>query len=168
MTAEKLALAHPYVKSAALFTHAGELAIAVVPELYSSAVEIRDHLWREMAGDAPTLVILVAELPVGADGAVRQDLLSRRVGTLEPGELSRYAEPAGEVERALQRIVAEAVGVERVGVLDDLIDLGGDSLAVVRVSALISERLGAEIPLEAVFEASTVRGIARLVEREQP
>ncbi|MCG5214611.1 phosphopantetheine-binding protein [Streptosporangium soli] len=160
MTPEKVASTHPYVKKAASFIHDGELAIAVVPDLYASAVEIREHLWRELRDDAPELVALVEELPDDAG------LLSERVAALDPGELSRYVEAAGDVERRLQGIVAEVLEAERVGVLDDLIDLGADSLTVVRMSTLISERLGAEISLEAVFDASTIRALARLVEHQ--
>ncbi|MFC4118851.1 phosphopantetheine-binding protein [Nonomuraea zeae] len=157
--ADRIAIEHPYVLAAASFDHRGEFAIAVVPELYACAVEIREHLWQAMGADAPTLVALVDELPDG------DEALSDAVSVLDDGVLSRYVEAGGETERLLQRIVAECVEADRVGVLDDFIDLGGDSLSVVKVSALIRARLGADLSLEAVFDASTVRDLALLVEQ---
>lgn len=50
-----------------------------------------------------------------------------------------------------------------VGPADDLYDLGFDSLLIIQVAARIRERLGADPPLAAYFEAGTVAELAATV-----
>jgi acyl carrier protein len=155
------AITHSDVEDAVAAVVDGELVLAVVPRMYASAVDIRDYVWRAVGDDnAPALVALVPVLPADIDA------LREAIPTLEPTQVSRYVEARDELERQLRDIVAEAVQAPRVGALDDFIDLGGDSLSAVTLSTLVHERLGADLLLENVFEASTVRGIAEAVRRQ--
>jgi acyl carrier protein len=73
----------------------------------------------------------------------------------------RYTPPRTAVESALAEIWAEALLVDRVGLHDDFLELGGDSLVGAQLVARMYERLGIEIPLESLFQRGT---IAELVE----
>ncbi|MFC6080602.1 condensation domain-containing protein [Sphaerisporangium aureirubrum] len=83
-----------------------------------------------------------------------------------PAAVEGPARPAAEVvvDEALAaeagRIWCEVLGVPRAEPDANLFELGGDSLAVTRIAALVKERLGVEIPAWAVFEAPTVTGLA--------
>ena len=155
--AEDLARSHPDVKDATVLALDGEAVLVVVPALFASAVEIRDHVWATLGEDSPRTVALVTELPQNVGE------LSTILPTLPDTQRSRYEEPADTLETQLRDIVQESVRARRVGALDDFVDLGGDSLSAVTLSTLIQERLGADLRLEKVFEASTVRGLAAAV-----
>ena len=47
--------------------------------------------------------------------------------------------------------------------MDSFFDLGGHSLKITKLQALIHQRLGVQVPLAAVFRSPTVRGLARVL-----
>ncbi|HKV11543.1 MAG TPA: SDR family NAD(P)-dependent oxidoreductase, partial [Thermoanaerobaculia bacterium] len=76
---------------------------------------------------------------------------------------SAYAEPRDATERALAAIWQDLLGLERVGIDDNFFDLGGHSLLATQVVSRVHEELGADVSLEAFFEAPTISGFARAV-----
>ncbi len=66
-----------------------------------------------------------------------------------------------ETERQLADIWKEVVKVDAIGATDNFFDLGGHSLSVTKLVALIHQRLGIDLPLGTVFKAQTVREMAR-------
>ncbi len=63
-------------------------------------------------------------------------------------------------ERQIAWIFGELLGVEKVGRHDDFFALGGDSLLATRVLSRLRDQLGVKIPLERVYAAPTVAGLA--------
>jgi hypothetical protein len=57
------------------------------------------------------------------------------------------------------------LGLPAVGIDEDLFALGGHSLMVPKIAALVAERTGVEVPLREIFLAPTAAGIARAVRR---
>ena len=68
-------------------------------------------------------------------------------------------------EAALLGLWAALLGRRDIGPDDDFFALGGHSLLATRLVAAIADRLGVELPLISVFEAPTIRQLARRVER---
>ncbi|KQU49397.1 non-ribosomal peptide synthetase [Rhodococcus sp. Leaf278] len=93
-----------------------------------------------------------------------------------PGKIDRAALPAPTVSTqafvepatATERIVAEAFTVvldtEPVGAGDDFFALGGTSLSATRVIAHINDAAGTALPVRALFESTTVRLLAVVVD----
>ncbi|HEY2576395.1 MAG TPA: amino acid adenylation domain-containing protein, partial [Streptosporangiaceae bacterium] len=92
------------------------------------------------------------------------------------GKLDKAALPAPEalplagsraardpVEAALCSMFADLLGVAQVGAEDGFFELGGDSLLATRLVARVRSVLGAEVRVQAFFEAPTPAGVARLV-----
>ena len=68
--------------------------------------------------------------------------------------------PVGPIETTLAEIWCEVLDLERVGRHQDFFALGGHSLLAARVASRLRRRLGAELPLRAIFETRTVAALA--------
>ncbi|HYO14191.1 MAG TPA: amino acid adenylation domain-containing protein, partial [Thermoanaerobaculia bacterium] len=109
----------------------------------------------------PAAFVVLAAMPMTPTGKVD------RQGLPEPGrsrpELDAvYAPPRDEREAALARIWGELLGIDSVGVHDDLFELGGHSLLASQIVTRVRQELGVDLPLPEVFERPTV---AALTER---
>jgi thioesterase domain-containing protein/acyl carrier protein len=74
------------------------------------------------------------------------------------------AAPRGEREEAIAGVWRSILGVERVGRHDDFFELGGSSLAGVRLGSRLREALGVELPSGFLLESATVAELAERVE----
>ncbi|HEX9671406.1 MAG TPA: beta-ketoacyl synthase N-terminal-like domain-containing protein, partial [Thermoanaerobaculia bacterium] len=74
-----------------------------------------------------------------------------------------FVPPASDFERAIAEIWQEMLGVEQVGRHDNFFDLGGNSLAGLRVTRRLKDRLGADVSEVSLYEAPTVAALARLL-----
>ncbi len=90
------------------------------------------------------------------------DLIGLSVLGAKP--FARSVAPRDGAEATLATIWGDVLGVEHVGVDDDLFDLGGSSLDAARIAARIFDELGVELSPGAVLDASTVAELAATVE----
>ncbi len=69
--------------------------------------------------------------------------------------------PRNALESDLASLWSEILGVAAVGVEDNFFDLGGDSIAAVRLTTRVQQLLDDGVMLAAVFEAPTINAYAR-------
>jgi amino acid adenylation domain-containing protein/FkbH-like protein len=72
-----------------------------------------------------------------------------------------FVAPRSPQEEAVARIWAEHLGLDEVGVFEDFLDLGGDSLRAVQVLAALGTQFDVELSIYEFFEEPTVAGVAR-------
>jgi aryl carrier-like protein len=73
------------------------------------------------------------------------------------------AAPADEREETMAAIWREVLGRDDLSVHDNFFQLGGNSLAVMKVLARLWRRHRVRITVQAFFEQPTIRGLARQV-----
>ena len=73
---------------------------------------------------------------------------------------SSHVAPTNELQRQLCAILAEVLGLERVGIRDDFFALGGNSMLLMTVAQKIRERLGVNYPIRHFYVAGTVERLA--------
>lgn len=100
-----------------------------------------------------------------------------RQGALEPMRLAAQAPPPAALSPAhgpdaalidtLSALWCDVLGLEVLEPDANFFDLGGDSLLATQLVSRLRTRLGIELPIRALFESPTVRGLARLVVQAQ-
>lgn len=161
---EDMLTRRPDVEDAVVVDYAepGPVLVMVRPREFCSGPEIRDECAAALGGAAAAdrvTVALVTRIPrVPGEFPDAATILADAVGVF------RYEPPQSDAERWMADLWSETLGRTRTGMLDDFLDLGGDSLVAVRLVARIEEELGVAIDLASFFGAPSVRAVVGLVE----
>ncbi len=103
-------------------------------------------------------------LPLTPTGKLDRAALREKSEHLEP-ETVGYQEPRNPLEEQLCDLWCELLDVARVGVFDELLQLGCNSLIAITAVARLRKRYGVDIPPVAVLgDQATVAGLAREIE----
>jgi acyl carrier protein len=112
----------------------------------------------------PAAFVTMDSLPLGPNGKVdRSQLPSPADRNILRDE--NFISPRNPTEEQIAAIIAELLGLERVGVNDNFFLLGGNSLLATQVIARVRESFDVEVTLLNVFDNPTVAGIAAVVEQ---
>jgi amino acid adenylation domain-containing protein len=155
-------LRHPGVRQAAV-TAAEDRLVAYVAGS-AGPDELRRHLAVTLPPHlVPTVWVPLDTLPLTINGKVDLAGLPAPV----PARATEFVPPRSEGEVLVARVWATVLGLDagQVGALDDFFGLGGHSLLAVRVAALVSNAVDAELPLRTVFDHHTVADLAVAVEK---
>ncbi|MFI0371143.1 AMP-binding protein [Actinomadura sp. 1N219] len=79
-----------------------------------------------------------------------------------------YVPPESETEKSIAALWAGLLGVDRVGVTDDFLELGGNSLLAARCTAKLAGLFGSAPPSGTMYAAPTVRKVAALIDAGRP
>ena len=174
---EAALLTHPAVAQAVAFAMPDErlgeeIAAAVVlrPGHAASEADLRRFAAVRLAAyKVPRRVVLVDELPKGSAGKVKRLGLASALGLVAgsphmPTSRPGFVAPRTPVEEMVAAFWAEVLGLAEVGVDDDFLELGGDSVLASLVAARLSRALRLEISVATFFEAPTVAAMALAVE----
>ncbi|MFD6896360.1 amino acid adenylation domain-containing protein [Rhodococcus sp. NPDC060086] len=142
----------------------GESALVsyVVPE---SGVVLGSGVVREQVSGVlpgymvPALVVVLDEVPLTPVGKVDRGALPEPVFAVR-----EFRAPRSVVEVSVASVVASVLGVERVGLDDSFVDLGGNSLGATRLVARLSSVVGVRVPVSVVFEVGSVEELAARIE----
>lgn len=103
----------------------------------------------------PAHVVMLESLPLTQNGKVDRKVLPAPT-YFDASASHDYAAPRTATERSLAAIWSELLGLERVGVNDDVFDLGATSLLIMAAVARMRSEFGVAIELQLVFEKPTI------------
>jgi len=168
---ETILAAHPDVQAAAVLvrrdTPAGVpalVAYVAAPKARNlGAEELRAHLAGQLPEHmVPQLFVFLPALPLTPNGKV-----DRRALPSPDERLSRdadYVAPRTPSEMQVARIWAEVLRVDRVSVNDRFFELGGQSMLAVQVVSRVRDALQVELPVQSLFNETTVASLAAEVD----
>ncbi|MDY6950352.1 MAG: phosphopantetheine-binding protein, partial [Thermodesulfobacteriota bacterium] len=110
----------------------------------------------------PAAWVLLERLPLTPSGKVDRRGLPEPEAT-RPDLAGALVAPSTAVERWIASVWQDLLGLVRVGVHDDFFALGGHSLLAVQVMARLQKVFQADLPLQRLFEAPTVRALSQVI-----
>ncbi|MFC4949945.1 alpha/beta fold hydrolase [Pseudonocardia sp. GCM10023141] len=105
----------------------------------------------------PSAIVQLTALPRNERGKVDRQ-------SLPPADTRRLTEPPGtQWEIVLSDLWGEVLGLDSVGLDDDFMELGGDSLTAEEMLTLVAQRLGVTLLSSDLIEAPTLRSFTQRV-----
>ncbi|KUN18767.1 hypothetical protein AQJ23_39195 [Streptomyces antibioticus] len=125
-----------------------------------------DELRRFVAASLPEYMVpsafmVLDHMPLNPNGKLERKALPL------PAPAASGRAPADRVEQQVCDIFKDVLGVQRLAADDDFFALGGHSLTATKVISRVRARLGADLPIRALFDERTPAGLARLVRSAQ-
>ena len=110
----------------------------------------------------PSAFVCLDDLPRTPTGKVDRRALSAP-DPVRPALATPFVAPSSPIERKVAAIWAEALTIEPVGLDDNFLELGGDSLTAARVATRAGEALGVTLGPQDLLVSGTVRAMAAVL-----
>jgi amino acid adenylation domain-containing protein len=124
--------------------------------------ELRAFLAKELPPYMiPGYFIQLDKIPLNPNGKIDRDALP----AVDPIPTAVYTAPRDAVEEKLVRIWAEVLGKDGIGIDDNFFQLGGHSLKAAILFSRVHKRLGIKIPLDKIFEMTTIRALSGFIKK---
>nr|WP_233429644.1 non-ribosomal peptide synthetase [Nocardia elegans] len=109
----------------------------------------------------PAAFVVLDSFPLNASGK-----LDRKALPAPTFAAKVFRAPSTSVEQSVADVIAEILGLDRVGLDDDFFELGGNSLLATQVAARLGAALDTEVGVRTLFESSTVAALAARLETQ--
>jgi hypothetical protein len=109
----------------------------------------------------PSAFVVLDALPRTPNGKLDRDALPEP----DAAPAATYLAPRTDAETLVAEVFAEILGVDKVGALDNFLDLGGNSLRGMRAMAKVRSRIEVDVPMRALFQFPVVAYLAGEIER---
>ncbi|MCY8701099.1 non-ribosomal peptide synthase/polyketide synthase [Bacillus spizizenii] len=127
-----------------------------------SAGQFREILSRELPDYMiPSYFIHLERIPLTSNGKI--DLKALPVADEKTRMENEYIAPQNSIEELLASIWQEVLGTERIGILDNFFDFGGDSIKSIQVSSRLYQS-GYKIDMKHLFTYPTIAELSPFVE----
>ncbi|WP_422105251.1 amino acid adenylation domain-containing protein [Winogradskyella sp.] len=126
--------------------------------------ELKSYLAKKVPSYmVPSVFKHIEEIPLTKNGKVDKKALMNYDVKVEASN-NKYVAPRNEIEELLEGIWKEVLKLDKIGVYDNFITLGGHSLAAIRVTSRVNDELQMDIPLNKVFNLPTIETYAKYIE----
>ncbi|WYM00562.1 MAG: amino acid adenylation domain-containing protein [Gloeotrichia echinulata CP02] len=114
----------------------------------------------------PAAFIILETLPLSPSGKINRRALPAPDWSSNDFK-ETYVAPRTAIEEVLVEIWQQALGINRIGIQDDFFNLGGHSLLAIQIISNVRESFEVQIPLQKLFQASTVANFASVIAEHQ-
>ncbi len=167
--------ADPQVREAVVQVHTESAATQLIAYVTSKENEQPETLserlvckLREILPEymVPAELVVLQHLPRTANGKVDRKALPAPSGALSRKATSTFASPVTPAEKLLAKIWSEVLEVPSIGILDNLFELGADSLLIFRIAAR-AQREGLAVSATLLFQQRTIANVCAALEQNK-
>jgi amino acid adenylation domain-containing protein len=164
---------HPLIREAAVVVcdrSNGDKRLAAyytsTPEATVTEKELRDFLkGRFSSPSVPVALIRVATMPLTPNGKINRLALPKPDFSRDAAS-SAFVPPRDQLEQEIATVWEQALGIHPIGIDDNFVELGGDSLLAVDVVSEMPGRFNRQVTPASLFQKPTIREMARLLRGE--
>jgi amino acid adenylation domain-containing protein len=110
----------------------------------------------------PQYFVPLERIPLTPHGKVDKEALPDPV----LNSMAQYVAPATENEKIIANLWKEILKVDQVGINDNFFEIGGNSLSIVKLKALLEKKFGKEVPDVKLLEYPTILSFSNYLNRE--
>ena len=114
----------------------------------------------------PSVFVFLESLPLTLTGKADRQALPLPDQS-RPKLAQPYTAARNALEATLADIWGQALGVNPVGIQDNFLDLGGNSLLAIRITARVQEVFRVDVPLRTLFDLPTIAELAVFISEAQ-
>ncbi len=123
------------------------------------AKEIRDHIGKKLPKYMlPHICTHLDDMPLTSSGKINRKALPE-VDLYATQTDVEYVAPTTEQEKVLVSAIEATLGIDKVGIMDNFFDIGGDSLKAIELISKL-EKQGYHTDTKTIFECDTVKDLA--------
>lgn len=127
--------------------------------------EIKEQLSKKLPSYMmPSNFKFIDQMPLTKNGKIDKKTL-RSFNTEQLELETTYIAPRNEIDELIEGVWKEVLRLNKIGIQDNFIALGGHSLAAIRVTSRVNDELGIEIPLNKVFNLPTIKEYSDYLEK---
>ncbi|NTS40742.1 amino acid adenylation domain-containing protein [Flavisolibacter sp. BT320] len=106
----------------------------------------------------------VESFPLTSNGKVNRNAL-QKLAFISNEENADYVAPETEFEKMVSEIWSEVLQIENIGINDNFLELGGNSLAAIRITSRLNNAFDLDLPLNTIFENPNIFQLAQHIEK---
>lgn len=169
---EEAVMSDRRVRDTVVVPHDNSFVAAVVleptdePDAASTGKALRAQLARQIPSHLlPGQIVIVDQIPRDVDGRPKLETIHQLIAA-QSGR-SDHVAPRTDLELVIAGVWEEILGIEDVGVNEEFIALGGDSLLAARVVSRLQEELDTNaVTLRSLFRSPTVAELAEQLRKD--
>ncbi|NIM15674.1 MAG: amino acid adenylation domain-containing protein [Candidatus Aminicenantes bacterium] len=160
---ESQLLKHEKIEGAVVLTREENqdkhLCAYIVSEENLKISDLKGHLTGNLPGYMiPSLFIKIEKIPLTPNGKVDRKALLSYDTKLGTGK--EYIPPKNKTEKIIAGIWKEVLNFDKVSIYDNIFDLGGDSIKIIKINSKIRQILKKDIPILSMFRFPTIKSLS--------
>ncbi|MFD1676437.1 amino acid adenylation domain-containing protein [Alicyclobacillus fodiniaquatilis] len=159
-------LQHPEIRESVVLVKDNQYLVAyVVTTEEQSTATLRDYLSHDLPTYmVPSFFVRMEQMPLTANGKINRKALPEVEDAFDT--VHEYTAPQDQTEKILIQMWEEVLGLQNIGTQFNFFDVGGNSLLMIRLHALVDKQFGGVVTVADLFAYPTILKLAEFIRKQ--